>query len=208
MSQLDHLVVAAPTLASGVDYVRHALGVEPKGGGEHPRMGTHNRFVKLGERAYLEVIAINPDAPAPGRPRWFALDRGDPAPRLAGWVARTDDIHAAVAASPLPLGRVEAMSRGNLNWLISIPEDGSLPMQGVAPMLIQWPAGIHPADTMEESGCLLLYLACFHAQAQKVSQALEAIDYDGKYQVTPLPRGEAPRLVAHVQTPNGLIRLS
>lgn len=208
MSQLDHLVVTAPSLESGVDYVRRTLGVEPRGGGEHPRMGTHNRFVKLGERVYLEVIAINPAAPAPDRPRWFGLDRPNPAPRLAGWIARTDDIHAAVAASPLPLGRVEPMSRGNLNWLITIPEDGSLAMQGVAPMLIQWPAGIHPTDTMEESGCSLLYLAGFHAQAKKVARALDAIDYDGKYQVTPLPPGEAPRLVAHVQTPNGLIRLS
>ena len=157
-SYLDHIAVTAPSLASGVDYVRRTLGVTPQGGGEHPRMGTHNRFVKLGERLYLEVIAINPAAPAPGRPRWFQLDDPDSSrsPRLAAWIARTDDIHGAVAASPRPLGKVEPMSRGQLNWLFTIPENGRLVMQRLAPILIQWPEGIHPADTLENSGCSLV----------------------------------------------------
>jgi hypothetical protein len=38
-------------------------------------MGTHNRLLKLGEGFYLELIAIDPQAPPPGRPRWFGLDR-------------------------------------------------------------------------------------------------------------------------------------
>lgn len=48
-------------------------------------MGTHNLMLRLGDSSYLEIIAINPAAPAPGRPRWFALDRlaGDGSPRLA-----------------------------------------------------------------------------------------------------------------------------
>src|ERR1700739_2059301 len=99
-AQLDHIVITAPTLALGVDFVRQTLGVTPQMGGEHPRMGTHNYFLKLGEKIYLEVIAVNPNAPSPQRPRWFALDQVGPdeLPRLATWVARTDDIKAAVSA--------------------------------------------------------------------------------------------------------------
>ena len=65
-------------------------------------MGTHNSVLRLGEAMYLEIIAVNPVAPRPSRPRWFELDRleTDSAPRLTTWIARTHDIHAAARAAP------------------------------------------------------------------------------------------------------------
>jgi len=66
---IDHLVIAAADLASGSDYVAGILGIAPQGGGAHPRMGTHNRVLGMADGIYLEVIAIDPDAPAPSRPR-------------------------------------------------------------------------------------------------------------------------------------------
>src|SRR2546421_5324073 len=96
--RIDHLVVTAPDLASGAELVRRALGVELQAGGKHARMGTHNLVLKLGDSIYLEVIAPDPDAPDPGRSRWFELDRQGP-PRLATWAARTSDIRATAEAS-------------------------------------------------------------------------------------------------------------
>jgi hypothetical protein len=95
----------SPSLEVGVEYVRQTLGVSPQVGGEHPRMGTHNCLLKLGEKFYLEVISINPNAPRPNRPRWFQLDKPEPSIRLATWIARTDDIYAATTASPIPWAR-------------------------------------------------------------------------------------------------------
>ncbi|TMB03957.1 MAG: VOC family protein, partial [Deltaproteobacteria bacterium] len=79
----------------------------------------------------------NPNAPKPARPRWFELDDMTPEtpPRLATWVARTEDIRSTLAASSEPLGAVEPMSRGDLDWLITIPRGGRLPFGGIAPML-------------------------------------------------------------------------
>src|SRR3989442_15725565 len=124
--QIDHLVVTAPDLAAGAELVRRSLGVTPQPGGEHARMGTHNSLLKLGDSLYLEVIAPNPDAPRPGRPRWFQLDGQEwvSRPRLATWVARTSDLRSTLAAASEPLGAVEPMSRGDLSWLITIPADG------------------------------------------------------------------------------------
>jgi len=204
-SHIDHIVITAPSLAAGVECVLQALGVTPQAGGEHPLMGTHNCFLKLGERVYLEVISVNPGAPRPARPRWFRLDEPDSVrvPRLATWIARTDDIHAAVAASPVSLGNVEPMSRGPFNWLITIPKDGSLPLQGLAPILIQWPPETHPTDTLQDLGCSLIRLEGFHPQAEKVRGVLESIGFQGKFSVSPLPSGELPYLVAHIQTRAG-----
>ena len=37
-------------------------------------MGTHNLLMRIGDQVYLELIAIDPEAPTPGRPRCrFAL---------------------------------------------------------------------------------------------------------------------------------------
>jgi len=203
-SQLDHIAVTAPSLAEGVEYVRQALGVTLQVGGEHPHMGTHNYVLKLGEQVYLEVISINPDAPDPDRPRWFNLDKLDvnQAPRLATWIVRTDDIQAAVSASPIFLGNIEPMSRGDLNWQIAIPEDGSLPLGGVVPTLIQW-QDIHPANRLQNLGCALLRLEGFHPEAEKVSGVLETIGFQGEFSVSPLAPSERPYLVAHIQTPTG-----
>src|SRR5215471_8417337 len=72
---LDHLVVAAATLEQGEDYVEARVGIRPKRGGQHVAMGTHNSVLRLGERVYLEVIAVDPQGCAPAQPRWFELDQ-------------------------------------------------------------------------------------------------------------------------------------
>lgn len=74
MLALDHITVSARSLAEGVAAVELALGVRAPVGGTHPSMGTHNHLLRLGPSLFLEIIAINPEAPAPARPRWFGLD--------------------------------------------------------------------------------------------------------------------------------------
>ncbi len=201
---IDHLVVTAPSLGAGVEYVQEALGVAPLPGGEHVRMGTHNCLLKLGETVYLEVLAVNPAAAAPDRPRWFQLDEAESvqAPRLATWVVRTTDIKAALAASPVVSGYAMPMSRGDLQWQITLPRNGSLPLSGIAPTIIQW-QGPHPAAQLPDAGCSLLRLEGFHPRAQKVQAMLDLIGFQGEFSVTALPAGLSPRLVAHIQTPSG-----
>jgi hypothetical protein len=209
-SHIDHIAITAPSLEIGSEYVRQTLGVSPEVGGQHPRMGTHNRLLKLDEKCYLEVIAVDPDVPGPKRPRWFQLDEPDLSRpvRLATWIARTNDITAAAKVSPIPLGAIEPMSRGQLNWLITIPSDGSLPLQGIAPTLIEWPAGEHPAALLPESGCALVRLEGFHPEAEKVLRVLDAIGFEGDFRVCELSPEQKPYLVAHIQTPAGLRQLS
>jgi hypothetical protein len=208
-SLLDHIVITAPSLETGAEYVQRTLGVTLTGGGEHPLMGTHNRFLRLGDAIYLEVVAVNPAAPAPNRPRWFGLDHMGPdqSPLLKTWVARTDDILAAASAASISLGDVEAVTRGSLRWLMTIPPDGALALQGIAPLLIQWPPGIHPTRELPDSGCRLVRLEAFHPQSTKVKQLLADIGFEGDVRVRPLPSREVPFLVAHIESPAGLHHL-
>lgn len=207
---VDHLTIVAPTLAAGVAWVHDRLGIQAQPGGQHPRMGTHNLLLRLGDKLFLEIIAIDPNASAPKRPRWFALDHiaANARPRLAAWVARTPDIRAHHAEATEDLGAIEPMCRGSLDWLITIPADGSLPLQGAAPTLIEWQCAAHPADKLPDHGLALRRLDIFHPDPDRLQHLLTALAMRGPIAVTPAATAEAPYLVAHIDTPQGTRLLS
>jgi hypothetical protein len=215
---LDHLVVAAHTLEAGVAWCEATLGIVPGPGGRHPLMGTHNRLLSIATtafpRAYLEIIAVDAHAPAPGRRRWFDLD--DPSlraaierePALVHWVARCDDIDAEVAALArlgIDRGRVIEASRdtpaGRLSWRISVRDDGARLSRGALPTLIEW-GEAHPADTMPASGATLESLRVRSPDVAPLRQALNAIGAGG----VRIEAG-APALDALLHTPRGAVRL-
>lgn len=208
--RIDHITVTAPSLAAGAEFVRRVLGVEPQPGGEHPRMGTHNLLLRLGDALFLEVISVNPAAPAPGRPRWFGLDglRPDSMPALSTWVVRTADIRTSASACLVSLGDIELMSRGALDWLITIPANGAVPLDGVAPALIEWHTDTHPASKLEDRGLSLARLELFHPEPARVSHLLSSIGVEGPVSVRPLADGARPHLAALIETPQGPRELS
>jgi glyoxalase-like protein len=168
---LDHVVVAAATLADGIAWCRSAFGFEPEAGGKHPLMGTHNRIFSIAgprwPKAYFEIIAIDPVAPKPPHPRWFGLDEPwlqravAEGPRLITWVARCADVGAAATAlrargaEPGPAVAAErATPSGMLRWKITIRADGTLLGGGAVPTLIEW-GGVHPSASLPSSGVTL-----------------------------------------------------
>ncbi|MDN3627490.1 VOC family protein [Methylobacterium isbiliense] len=207
---LDHVAIAANSLEAGVAAVEEALGVAFGPGGQHREMGTHNRLLRLGSDLFLEVIAIDPAAPPPGRPRWFAFDAAGTAARLAAprpwtWVIRADgDPEAARAALPPALGPFVRVSRGALAWRLTVPEDGGMALDGYLPALIAWPEGPHPAARMAEAGCGLRRLTVVHPQAERIRAPLAALlDADRRVAVETGP----PHLAIEIDTPHGPRRL-
>jgi len=156
---LDHLVIGARSLEEGRSFVADLLGVSPVAGGTHPHMGTHNVLLSLGGSVYLEVIAVDPEAEPPDRPRWFSLDNPNilqalkQGPRLLTWVARTPDLAGLVHLAPYATCKVCEMSRGDLRWLFAFTEDGECPGGGLLPHVIEWRGSAHPTDVLPESGC-------------------------------------------------------
>ncbi len=209
-STLDHLVVAAATLADGIEYVAEITGATPHPGGKHVAMGTHNALLRLGEQTYLEIIAIDPVAINPGRPRWFDLDNIalqaelTLRPRLIHWVARTIGIERRAAACPIPLGTVHAMSRGHYRWRITIPEDGTLPGKGVVPTLIEWDVPDHPADALPRSNVSIASLAAAHCDPAAMRAAFAALGVDD---VPPVTYDREARLAVMLRTPRGMVTL-
>ena len=220
---MDHLVIAAPTLAEGVSWCEQALGVSPGPGGAHALFGTHNRLLRLasasGQACYLEIIAIDPAAtPQRAAPlaRWFDLDQ--PAlqaqlraqgPQLIHWVLRVPQIDTTLKAwQSLDRGPALTASRptpqGPLQWRISVRDDGQRLLGGALPTLIEW-GDVHPCDAMPESGLALSALTLQTPNTALLQQALDAAQLSEP--AVRVIRGPAG-LSAQLHTPRGDITLS
>lgn len=218
MLQLDHITVIAPSLAEGVEHVRACLGIDVPFGREHPDMGTHNHLLRLsgddepGESVYLEIIAVNAAAPRPGRARWFGLD--DPAAvradwdsgrRLRGWVARTNNIDAVLARQENLLGRKLAFTSANGSFCFAIPDDGSLPLDGAAPSVIDRLGKPPSVAAMADAGARLQSVILEHPEPARVIALYRSLGIADPPVVT---SGERLRYRALIETPNGLRELT
>ena len=212
---VDHLVIGADTLEQGAQWCERVLGATPAPGGKHVVMGTHNRLLAIASaafpKAYLEIIAIDADAPPPSRVRWFGLD--EPAtqarlrerPRLLHLVARStrlDATLAALAAQGIDAGQAVAAERASPNgmfrWRIAGRADGKLLCGGALPTLIEW-QGMHPSDHLPASAVALRSLQ-LGGLPDPVVAAL------GLQGVPCSAQGVALR--AGFDTPRGLVQLS
>lgn len=191
---LDHIAVVCADLDRGADWLEARLGVPLLPGGQHPKFGTHNRLLGLADGLYLEVIAPDPRAQISG-PRWFALDHAPMTPRWGNWICRSDDLDATRALT----GPAVAMTRGDLRWQITVPDDGSLPMDGGFPTLIRWgDIASHPAKALPDSGCRLTRWEVHHPQADHLRRICPLRDATVIFTAS-----QTARFVAHFDTPNG-----
>ena len=212
MLQLDHLTVVAPSLADGVAHVRACLGLEIPFGRRHDYMGTYNHLLRLGEAVYLEIVALDQDAPRPSRPRWFGLDdqdavraAWDAGSRLRGWVARTNDIDTALHGNQAVLGRKVELAAGNASFFFSIPADGSLPLGGAAPSVIDRKGKPPSVATMAELGARLRSFILEHPDPDTVSALYRQLAVEHPPEVR---QGPKLRYRARIETASGLRELT
>lgn len=207
MLELDHLAIIAPNLEAGRAHVREILGVDMPFGGTHPQMGTHNCLMRIGDTTFLEIIAIDPDAPNPKHPRWFGLDdharvtdTWSKGLRLRGWIARTNRLPQLLAMHGDDFGTAMQISRGPRNWLFAVRPDGTLPGDGGLPNLIDWGAEGSPAPAMFDAGIRLKKLALEHPDPKAMTDKLATIGYENPPVVR---QGAEPHLIALFTTPLG-----
>lgn len=208
-NKIDHFAIGAADLDQGVGALKAALGVTVPRGGKHAAMSTHNCVIQAGGERFLEIIAIDPEAPPPGRMRWFTLD--DPAtqsrlverPRALCWVVGTDALDEIVAGSPVDLGEVVPFSRGDRSWRLTVPRDGSLPEAGLLPAFIEWSPGPHPSNGMQDLGVVLKAVKLTHPDPERLRELLQALHVDHLAVVEEGPRG----LAFLLDTPVGEVTL-
>lgn len=209
---LDHITVIAPTLPEGVAHVRDCLDLEVPFGTRHTYMGTHNHRLQLGNRVYLEIVALDPNGASPGRARWFGLDDQakvrtdwDKGRRLRGWVASTDDIEAIVSRNRKLFGDAIPLPPEYAEFAFSIPEDGSLPMDGALPSLIDHRGNPTSMDDIPDLGANLRSLTLEHPDPASIQELYRALSMADAVKITD---GHEIRYKATIETSTGLKQLT
>jgi len=95
------------------------------------------------------------------------------------------------------------MSRGVLQWRITVTADGRPPLDGALPALIEWCGALHPCDVLDPRGCELVELRIAHPRAAHVRSRLAQLALSAPCTVR---EGELD-LTARVRTPRGDVEL-
>ena len=212
MLKLDHITVIAPTLIEGVSHVEDCLGLEVPFGTRHDYMGTHNHRLQLGNRVYLEIVALDPEGASPGRARWFGLDdqeqvRSDwnEGRRLRGWVASTDAITAVLSTHGAIFGDEVALPAAHPTFAFSIPEDGSLPLDGAAPSIIDHRGDPTSMAAIPDLGARLRSLTLEHPEPAAIRSLYRDVSIEPPPEIV---AGQKIRYRATIETPTGLKELT
>lgn len=208
-NRIDHFAIGTSDLKSGVDVLAQTLGATVPEGSKHVLMSTHNNCCQSGNESFLELIAIDSDAPDPGRVRWFTLDdphtqaRISERPRALCWVVNTPNLDETVANSPVDLGEVVTFHRAGRSWRLTVPEDGSLPEGGLLPAFIEWSPGPHPSTGHKDIGVTLERVRLTHPDPDNLFGILKALKVDHLADVQLGPRALSFDLIC----PNGQVTI-
>ena len=212
MLKLDHITLVAPTLIEGVAHVRDCLGLDVPFGTRHDYMGSHNHRLQLGNSVYLEIVALDPEGRDPGRARWFGLDNQekvrrdwDEGRRLRGWVAGTEAIDSLVSGRREIFGEKVPLPPGDPTFAFSIPKDGSLPLDGAAPSLIDHRGDPTSMAEIPDLGARLLSLTLEHPHPAEIETLYRELRIDRPPAVI---QGPKVRYRAQIETATGLKELT
>lgn len=197
-ARIDHLILGVADLDRAIEDFEKLTGVRPVYGGKHPT-GTHNALASLGDRVYLELIAVQPGATPP--PQFAALS-GIENPAPIGWAVSADDgaaLRRSLEAAGFKLtesrpGSRTTSSGTTLQWqtfgLASNVRD--------APFFILWgPETPHPSVT-SPTGCTLERLAIAGPQAGDLQRFRDALGLSVE-----ISKGGAAGLTFALKCPKG-----
>ncbi|MEP6759374.1 MAG: VOC family protein [Actinomycetota bacterium] len=149
MLTIDHVVFAVRDLDEAAEHVLEEHGLASVPGGVHPRWGTANRIIPLGNAQYLELLAVvDPDVAATtplGRALAATTAAGD------GWFAMclaTDEIESVAGRLDLDVvpGSRALPDGGLVSWRGAGLEDAIRTRD--LPFFIAWdvPMSLHPGS--------------------------------------------------------------
>lgn len=204
-AMLDHILLGCSDLDRGIEFVEKHTGVRAAFGGVHPGRGTRNALLSLGEKHYLEIIALDPQQS--GAPDHYGLAKLTE-PRLVGWAAHPGDLNEFAARlresklafdGPTPGSRKRPDGR-LLQWkTLNLKDDRA----GLLPFFIEWSADtVHPsADS--PAGCRIVRFEIATPEPEQLNKTVAILGLDVK-----IAKAEKAQLRATIAGPKGELVLT
>ena len=204
-NSIDHIIWACPDLESGIDQFEEMSGVRAVAGGKHPKLGTHNALLHLGNRSYLEIVA--PDPNHDGGP-WSRSLQQLTEPILLHWVIARPNLGDYVSGLSGMIGgdnEVDSIARqhptlGELNWEILL-----LPQHDygcLVPFLIDWGDSTHPTDLLEHH-CTLRNVRISTPDLPNMMKIASWLAIDAEF-----IEANEPKLEVWIDSPKGVVHLA
>jgi catechol 2,3-dioxygenase-like lactoylglutathione lyase family enzyme len=201
-TMLDHILLGCSDLTRGIDFVAQHTGVRAAFGGVHPGRGTRNALLSLGEKHYLEIIALDPLQS--GAPDHYGLAKL-PEPRLVGWAAHPGNLNSFATRlrdadiafeGPTPGSRKRPDGR-LLQWkTLNLKDDRG----GLLPFFIEWSADtVHPSADAP-AGCKIDHLSLQAPNAAEITHLCVQLELD-----VPIEPSDKPQLRARISGPDGKV---
>lgn len=207
---LDHLLIGAPLLEQGIDWLEEKTGVRAMTGGSHPGLGTWNALASLGPDQYIEIIA--PDPAQPTADTFYVPGlRNFKTPRVTTWAARGKDLAGGFLSSLSPGFACEPARAGErvrpdgarLAWRLAFPKQRRYGVfDGALPFLIEWESLNHHPGRSAPSGLALRVLRFLHPEPRDLQEALAALGIDAE-----IAGAAAASIEVELETPRGRVVL-
>src|SRR5580700_10895982 len=157
MITLDHFSLGVSSLLQAIREFELKTGVAPILGGGHPKLGTHNALVSLGD-SYFELIAADPNRSASQKMEVEPL-RKYKLPKIIGWSLRYNKAeevfsllkNCGLNASEVGTGERQDLQGRTLRYefitISNLPE-----LEVIVPFFVRWVNTIPPSET-SPAGC-------------------------------------------------------
>lgn len=207
LRKVDHIVYAVPDLEKGIDHIHQLLGVRPTFGGYHTTQGTKNAILNLGDRIYLEILAVDESNKAISSDRWMGIDLIQSA-KITRWAITSDDLgdDAAKLKAYHPdlstqSGGQRKMTNGELlQWQMILPAPS--PEVELMPFMINWSGtSTHPTASLPDV-CKLKSIRFYHPNPNEIHPHFRQLSLTDKILLS-----RAPFIEVEIACPNGLVLL-
>ena len=163
-------------------------------------------MLSLGDNVYLEVIAPDPELPAPKRGRLLENEYNNQ-PKLTTWVLREEKIeemYSKALKNGLQLGKVESGKREKLDGTIlswKLTDPYAFPLDGTVPFIISWGKTPHPSKSLPKGGQLVGF-EIQHPNPEKVRESLKNLGVHIN-----ITQASETKLIAKIETERGIVIL-
>jgi len=204
---LDHIVYAVPNLEAAVEAFEKMSGVRPMIGGRHLTKGTKNAVVNLGNRAYLEIIAIDEDNENVTSNRWMGVDLINK-PKVTRWSLKSENLQedSQVLSNyrsemgVISGGQRQTTSGDLLSWEMILPL--ASPEVELVPFMTDWSSSsVHPTESMPDI-CRFLGFEFEHIEPKSLSKTMNELGLD-----LAIKKSENISIKVKIDTPNGIITI-